>query len=145
MFSGISAFPDNPPEPSPLPSAPAPKCFLLAFAIFNPAFLLRVNVSVACGPVGRCHCVYCDRSPGSSPLGSREIRFGELQDVLPDGWLACTHPGGRQAYQASSPICGAAVHASWAPALVPPQLPPLSSGLWAWCESCSPPPPDTFE
>src|SRR3954468_13190316 len=40
MFSGMSAFPDMPPEPSRFPKAPAPKCFLSAFAITSLLVLL---------------------------------------------------------------------------------------------------------
>src|SRR3954468_17458256 len=130
MFSGMSAFPDSPPDPSPFPSAPAPKCFLLALAIFNPVFLLRENASAAYGQVGRRHCVCCGRSPASCRLGSPETRSVGLQDVLPDERSAPAHPAERPACRASSPICGAAVHASWDPAFLPPQLLPFSGGLW---------------
>ena len=85
----MSALPESAPEPSPLPGAPAPMCFLLARVMVSPFFLLPRCAFGAYAPTGRGRCVYCGRSPGSYRLGLRETRSAVVRifyGMRASGW-----------------------------------------------------------
>ena len=83
-FSGMSALPDMPPEPSHLPAVP-PRTRLVLCAVVTSVFLRRVSALAACGLIDRHRCACCGRFPDSYRAGLREIRFAELPDVLMAG------------------------------------------------------------